>query len=56
MGVNRRRKGTATSLAALKSIRAARLDGAPIYIILDHRSAHTRADIRQWATRNKVEL
>jgi hypothetical protein len=30
-GVNCRRKGTANSLAALKSIRAARSDGAPIY-------------------------
>ncbi len=34
-GVNRRRKGTANTLAALKSIRAARPDGAPIYIILE---------------------
>src|SRR5262249_46782121 len=33
-GVTRRRKGTANSLAALKSIRAARPDGASIYIIL----------------------
>lgn len=40
-GVNRRRKGTANTLAALKSIRAARPDGAPIYIILDNLSAHT---------------
>lgn len=36
-GVNRCRKGTANSLAALKSIRAARPDGAPIYVILDNR-------------------
>jgi transposase len=55
-GVNRRRKGTANSLAALKSIRAARPDGAPIYIILDNLSAHTGAEIRRWAKRNKVEL
>ncbi|WP_310729548.1 IS630 family transposase [Streptomyces sp. N2A] len=55
-GVNRRRKGTANSLAALKSIRAARPDGAPIYIILDNLSAHTGADIRSWAKKNKVEL
>ncbi|MGY3204682.1 hypothetical protein ACVW19_005197 [Streptomyces sp. TE5632] len=38
-GVNRRRKGTANTLASLKSIRAARPDGAPIYIILDNLSA-----------------
>lgn len=55
-GVNRRRKGTANTLAALKSIRAARPDGAPVYIILDNLSAHTGADIRRWARQNKVEL
>ncbi|WTK17737.1 IS630 family transposase [Streptomyces sp. NBC_01525] len=55
-GVNRRRKGTVNTLAALKSIRAARPDGAPIYIILDNLSAHTGADIRRWAKKNKVEL
>ncbi|RZD70701.1 IS630 family transposase [Streptomyces albidoflavus] len=55
-GVNHRRKGTANTLAALKSIRAARPDGAPIYIILDNLSAHTGADIRHWAKKNKVEL
>jgi transposase len=55
-GVNRRRKSTANSLAALQSIRAARPDGAPIYIILDNLSAHTGADIRRWAKKNKVEL
>ncbi|SOE25044.1 DDE superfamily endonuclease [Streptomyces sp. OK228] len=55
-GVNRRRKGTANTLAALKSIRAARPDGAPIYIILDNLSTHTGADIRRWAKKNKVEL
>nr|WP_306819841.1 IS630 family transposase [Streptomyces sp. CA-210063] len=55
-GVNRRRKGTANTLAALKSIRAARPDGAPVYIILDTLSAYTGADIRRWAKKNKVEL
>ncbi|MBD3005495.1 IS630 family transposase [Streptomyces sp. 5-10] len=55
-GVNHRRKGTANALAALKSIRAARPDGGPIYIILDNLSAHTGADIRRWAKKNKVEL
>ena len=55
-GVNRRRKGTANTLAALKSIRAARPDGAPIYIILDNLSAHKGAKIRRWAKKNKVEL
>lgn len=34
-GVNRRKKGAVNTLAALMSIRAARPDGAPIYVILD---------------------
>ncbi|MBW1603552.1 IS630 family transposase [Streptomyces sp. JJ66] len=55
-GVNRRRKGAANSLAALRSIREARPDGAPIYVILDNLSAHKGAKIRQWARRNNVEL
>ncbi|GAA1319046.1 IS630 family transposase [Streptomyces sanglieri] len=55
-GVNRRKKGTANTLAALKSIRAARPDGAPIYVILDNLSAHKGTDIRRWATKHKVEL
>ncbi|MFE2584655.1 IS630 family transposase, partial [Streptomyces sp. NPDC059378] len=55
-GVNRRRKGAANTLAALKSIRAARPDGAPIYVILDNLSAHKGAGIRRWARKNKVEL
>ena len=55
-GVIRARKSAANTLAALKSIRAARPDGAPIYVILDNLSAHKGFKIRQWAARNKVEL
>jgi transposase len=55
-GVVRRRKSAANSLAALTSIRRARPDGAPIYIILDNLSAHRGVKIREWAARNKVEL
>jgi transposase len=55
-GVVRRRKGGDHTLAALKSIRAARPDGAPIYVILDNLSANKTPAIRAWATRNKVEL
>ncbi|WP_309053686.1 transposase, partial [Streptomyces sp.] len=55
-GVNRRQKGAVNTLAALKSIRAARPDGAPIYVILDNLSAHKGADIRRWAKKHKVEL
>ena len=55
-GVNRRRKGGDHSLAALKSIRAARPDGAPIYVIMDNLSANKTPAVRAWAARNKVEL
>jgi transposase len=55
-GVNRRRKGGDHSLSALKSIRAARPDGAPIYVIMDNLSANKTPAIRAWAARNKVEL
>jgi hypothetical protein len=55
-GVVRRRKGIDHTWAALRSIRAARPDGAPIYVILDNLSAHLNRRIRRWADRNKVEL
>jgi transposase len=55
-GINRRRKGTVNTWAALKTIRAARPDGAPIYVIVDNLSAHTGTKIRRWAKKNKVEL
>jgi transposase len=55
-GIVRRRKSAANTLAALTSIRAARPDGAPIYVILDNLSAHKGTKIRAWAARNKVEL
>ena len=55
-GVTRRRKGGDHSLAALKSIRAARPDAAPIYVILDNLSANKTPPILAWAKKNKVEL
>jgi transposase len=55
-GVTRRRKGADHTLAALKSIRTTRPDGAPIYVILDNLSANKTPAIRAWAARNKVEL
>jgi transposase len=55
-GTVRNNKSAANTLAALKSIRAARPDGAPIYIILDNLSAHRGEKIRTWAAKNKVEL
>ena len=42
-GVVRRRKGGDHTLSALRSIRAARPDGAPIYVILDNLSANKEA-------------
>jgi transposase len=55
-GVTRLRKGADHSLAAFKTIRAARPDGAPIYVICDNLSANKTPAIRRWARRNKVEL
>ncbi|MDQ0784678.1 transposase InsO family protein [Streptomyces sp. B3I8] len=42
--------------AALAMVSELVESGAPIYIILDNLSAHTGADIRRWAKKNKVEL
>ncbi len=55
-GVVRRRKGGDHTLAALKSIRAARPDGAPIYVILDNLAANTTPAIKKWAAAHTVEL
>jgi transposase len=55
-GVLHEHKGGKHTLAALKSIRAARPDGAPIYVILDNLSANTTPAVRSWCSRNKVEL
>lgn len=55
-GVTRRRKGGDHTLAALQSIRAARPDGAPVYVILDNLSANKTPKIRAWAAWHKVEL
>jgi transposase len=55
-GVTRRRKGGDHTLAALKTIRAARPDGAPIYVILDNLSANKTAPILAWAKKHRVEL
>jgi hypothetical protein len=49
-------KGGKHTLAAFKTIRAARPDGAPIYIICDNLSCNTTPAIRTWAAAHKVEL
>ncbi len=55
-GITRLRKGGDHTLAALKSIRAARPDGAPIYVILDNLPANKTPPIRTWAAKCKVRL
>jgi hypothetical protein len=55
-GTTRCRRGADHTLAAFKSIRAARPDGGPIYVILDNLSANKTPAIRRWAARHKVEL
>ena len=55
-GITRRRKGGDHTLAALKSIRAARQEGYRIYVILDNLSANKTPAIRKWAQRANVEL
>lgn len=49
-------QGHSNTLAALRSIRAARPDGAPVYVILDNLSAHNGKKIRRWAENNNVHL
>ncbi|KUN72428.1 hypothetical protein AQJ46_13315 [Streptomyces canus] len=41
-GVNRRRKGAGNTLVGLRPIRAARPDGAPIYVTLDNPATFSR--------------
>jgi hypothetical protein len=40
----------------VKSIRAARPDGAPIFVMMDNLSANKTPAIRAWAGQNKVQL
>jgi len=55
-GVTRRRKGADHTLAALRSIRAARPGGYRLFVIMDNLSANKTAAIRRWAGRANVEL
>ena len=55
-GVTRARKGGDHTLAALKSIRAARPGGYRLYVILDNLPANKTPAIRRWAQQNNVEL
>jgi transposase len=55
-GVVRQRKGGDHTLAALKSIRAARPGGYRLFVIMDNLSANKTPAIRRWAKRENVEL
>jgi transposase len=55
-GVMRERKGADHTLAALKSIRAARSGSCRLFVILDNLSANKTPAIRRWAERANVEL
>src|SRR6516165_121381 len=55
-GVTREHKGAGHTLAALKSIRAARPGGYRLFVITDNLSANKTPAIRRWAKRENVEL
>ena len=55
-GVVREHKGADHTLAALKSIRAARPGGYRLFVIMDNLSANKTPAIRRWAKRENVEL
>jgi transposase len=55
-GVTREHKGADHTLAALKSIRAARPGGYRLFVIMDNLSANKTPVIWRWARRENVEL
>ena len=55
-GVVREHKGGDHTLAALKSIRAARPGGYRLFVIMDNLSANKTPAIRRWAQRANMEL
>jgi transposase len=55
-GVVREHKGAQYTLAALKSIRAARPGGYRLFVILDNLAANKTPAIRAWVKRENVEL
>ena len=56
MGALREHKGADHTLAALKSIRAARPAGYRLFVIMDNLAANKTPAIRRWAKRENVEL
>jgi hypothetical protein len=55
-GITREHKGGDHTLAALKSIRAARPGGYRLFVITDNLAANKTPAIRRWARRENVEL
>jgi hypothetical protein len=55
-GVTREHKGGDHTLAALRSIRAARPGGYRLFVIMDNLAANKTPAIRRWARRENVEL
>jgi len=55
-GITREHKGADHTLAALKSIRAARPDGYRLFVIMDNPAANKTPAIRRWARRENAEL
>ena len=55
-GITREHKGADHTLAALKSIRAARPDGYRLFVIMDNLAANTTPAIRRWARRENAGL
>ena len=55
-GITREHKGAGHTLAALKSIRAARPDGYRLFVIMDYVAANKTPAIRRWARLENVEL
>ncbi|MGW2564447.1 hypothetical protein ACWCXB_35665 [Streptomyces sp. NPDC001514] len=53
--MSRCKKGAGNTLAALKSMRAARPDGAPIYVIMDNLSAHKGSERQPGHGRGALE-
>jgi hypothetical protein len=55
-GVTREHKGAGHTLAALRSIRAARPDGYRLFVIVDNLAAGKTPAIRRWARRENAGL
>jgi hypothetical protein len=55
-GITREHKGAGHTLAALRSVRAARPDGYRLFVIMDNLAADKTPAIRRWARRENAGL